>query len=309
MNCRDFILEFEERAALTETARLHLNDCPGCRKNSVVQTHIWETIDGFSMIDAPKNFDFSVKARIAQGQPVNFQPKFLPILRYVLPFSAIVLVVGLLAFNTSIFFGGDSATQVAQVTLPAPTVVETASNNFAAPVAGNNSVQSLTDENVFAETANRSVKTSDIEREIRYVAPDSARRLPAAPHRTASKDDVNGGGSRVSASTTTRVLTPPEFTPRNTPEITANGNGSQPFAINNIWSFIGIETSSENGRQTVKSVKPNGLAARVKIKVGDVIDAVDGVKLSAAPPNKTRFAVKSLTILRGTEKMEIPLQN
>ncbi len=89
MNCRDFTAEFEERGVLSDAAQFHLNDCSGCRKTTVAQTHIWQAIDDFSLIDAPKNFNFTVNARIASRRPADLQPKFLPVLRYVLPFSAL----------------------------------------------------------------------------------------------------------------------------------------------------------------------------------------------------------------------------
>ena len=312
MNCRDFTAEFEERGVLSDAAQFHLNDCSGCRKTTVVQTHIWKAIDDFPPIDAPKNFNFTVKARIANHRPTDFQPVFLPVLRYVLPFSAIVLVLGLLAFNTSFFFGGDSATQTAQVVPPTPVVAENPSDNFSLPaqsVAGNNSAQSFTDERFFVESANQSVKPSGIERRIRYVPVNSKRKPAVAPRRVDPKDDSNGGGSRVIASTTTRVLTPPEFNPSKTPVMTSSDNRPQPIADGNIWSFIGIEIVLEKGSRTVKAVKPNSLAARVGVKVGDVIGAVNGVKLSSEPLNKEKFEIKSLTVLRGTERVEITFKN
>jgi len=312
MNCRDFLAAFEERTALTETARLHLNDCPGCRQTTVVQTHIWEAIDGFPQIDAPKNFNFTVKARIASAPPTNLQPKLLPVLRYVLPFSAIVLVLGLLAFNTSFFFGENSAPSVAQVAPPMPIAAENPSNNFSMPVlpvANTDSAQSLTNERSFVESANPNVKPANEEREIKYVALNSAKKPPVVPRRANPKDDSIGGGSRVIASTTTRVLTPPEFSPNKTPETLLNPNGLPPIADDSIWSFIGIEIVTKNGNRTVKAVNPNSLAGRADVKVGDVVDAVDGAKLSSEPLSKGKFEIKSLTVLRGTEKVEITFQN
>ncbi len=100
MNCREFTAEFEERRnALSQSARFHLNDCPGCEKTSGEQTRVWQMIDGLTRVDAPNDFNFRVKARIANAKPHNFQPQFFPVLRYVLPLSVIGLILAFVVFN------------------------------------------------------------------------------------------------------------------------------------------------------------------------------------------------------------------
>ncbi len=98
MNCREFLIVFEERSGLTEAATLHLKDCSGCQKTSREQTLVWQMIEDLPRVDAPKNFDFRVKARIADAKPTNFQPRFFPVLRYVLPLSLAVLILGFFGF-------------------------------------------------------------------------------------------------------------------------------------------------------------------------------------------------------------------
>ncbi len=78
MNCRNFLKEFEDRAALTETATLHLNDCAGCKKVNDEQTRVWQMIETLPAVDAPKDFDFRLKAQIAKAKSENFQPRFSP---------------------------------------------------------------------------------------------------------------------------------------------------------------------------------------------------------------------------------------
>ena len=120
MNCREYTIEFEERGSLSETAAMHLKICADCEKLSDRQTQIWRMIDGLKPVDAPNDFDFRVKARIAQGKPSDFKaPGFLPILRYVLPLSVVVVLCSLFVFNSAYFSG---ASEIAQKTIEIPNV-------------------------------------------------------------------------------------------------------------------------------------------------------------------------------------------
>jgi len=308
MNCRDFIIEFEEHRALDNAAQIHLNDCPDCRKATVVQTRIWETIEVFPVIDAPKNFDFRVKARIAAAKPSDFQPKFAPILRYVLPLSAIVLVLGLLASSTTLFFGGNNnSSEVAAIVPPMPVVADVPPSVLSNPViTDSNSARSLPSEPMFAETANLNVRPPNNRREVSYVAANSTRKVPAAPLVKTSKNDI--GGSRTSTYSVPPVLT--ETGSNKTPGISLNSdNNSVPVSKEAIWSLIGVEIVSENGARKVKAVKQSSSAARSGVKIGDVIEAMNGEKLSAQPLSGERIEVKTLTVLRGAERVEISLKN
>jgi hypothetical protein len=65
MNCREFTAEFEERrSALSQTAQLHLNDCPGCETTSRKQTRVWQMIDGLEKSRGAERFRFSRRAKI-----------------------------------------------------------------------------------------------------------------------------------------------------------------------------------------------------------------------------------------------------
>jgi hypothetical protein len=118
MNCRDFLIEFEDRDTLTRAATLHLKDCLGCQKTTAVQTRIWQMIDGLGRVDAPKDFDFRLKAQIAKANANDFKPRFLPALRYVLPLSAIVLVFALVVFNAVFLNDKNIVPQVAENNFP-----------------------------------------------------------------------------------------------------------------------------------------------------------------------------------------------
>lgn len=312
MNCREFIIEFEERGALTEAATLHLKICADCQKTSREQTRVWQMIDNLTRIDAPKNFDFHVKARIANAKPERFQPRFLPILRYVLPLSLVILVLGVLAFNSTFFFGGGEVPQVAETKLQPAIVVENPSLSFAPPEQ-----IAKTDDSAQAPVANEN-KISDVssetpalirnEREGQYVAVKSTRNSLPKPRREQPKNDFDTN-SRTSAATSATILTPENLGANKTIETSPNINNQTTISDEEIWSFLGIEIVKENGKRKVRTVTPNSYADRSGMKTGDVIEAIDGVKLSAEPIRTKQIEVKKLTVTRGAEKIEITLKN
>ena len=70
---------------------------------------------------------------------------------------------------------------------------------------------------------------------------------------------------------------------------------------------LGIEIISENGNRRVTSVKKDSIAERSGVKVGDLVEEIDGEKVSGdAVPGKT-LQGKQITVFRGTEKVKIDL--
>ena len=307
MNCREFLAEFEERRnALSETAQVHLNDCPGCKKTSGEQTRVWQMIDGLRRVDAPNDFDFRVKAKIANAKPADFQPRFFPVLRYVLPLSLIVLVFGLLAFNTSFFFGSNDASQVAGVdTPPTPEREISPVNSFSSnQIAAANT----TDETTALNIVNANVEVTENNQEEKIAA---VKLLPK-PRPNAPKNNVVNkfdGGSRDSTVSEGTVQFPLNLDPNQTVKTSPNGNNSNSVSVEEILNLLGVEVIKEGGNLKVKAVRENSSAERSDVKVGDVIEAINGVKLSAEPLRAKRIEVKKLTVARGAEKIVIVLQN
>ncbi len=312
MNCRDYTAEYEERAVLSETATRHLNDCSDCRKTSDAQNRVWEMIDGLAVVDAPKTFDFLVKARIAQAKPTDFQSRFLPILRYVLPLSVIVLVLGLFAFNTSFFFGDNLVPPVAEVAPSKPTVAENAPKNSSMPekfAAVNNPARSFDNENLLIGTSNQSAMPPKNQLETQIVAVRSTGKPSNELRRRNPKNNSDGGESRDLSQTEEKPLFPENLNPNKKIETTPNAGNPNSITDEKIWSFIGLEIVTENGSRKVKAIAPKSYAERLGVKVGDVIEAIDGVKLSAAPLRANTFEGKTLTVVRGAEKTQITLEN
>jgi len=310
MNCREFQNEFEDRAALSESAILHQNSCSGCKTLSEQQTQIWQLINSLQKVDAPEDFNFRVKAKIAQGKPADFQPRLLPALRFVMPLSVIVLVLSLVAY--SVFNFSNDGTNAPQVAENVPqTVIEDSPVNLA-PI-----VNSFTENNTIAES-NTAVtlpfekpiiapvvnQNPPQRREAQFVAQTNPPRRPATRVRTEREDF---SGSRDSSLSASPVFTPKgiDLSPnvRNLPET----QNSSAITGDDFLTFIGIETARENNIRKVKSVRQDSNAARAGVKVGDVVEAIDGRKINDVGSGSIEG--KKLTVLRGGEKIEIVLQN
>jgi hypothetical protein len=306
MNCREFTEEFEERrSALSQPAQLHLNDCPGCKTTSGKQTLVWRMIDGLKRVDAPNDFDFRVKAKIAGAKPADFQPRFLPVLRYVLPLSLIVLVFGLLAFNTSLFLDNNGASQIVGTVPQTPQTEAAPVNSFSTNQVITTSAKN---EPLIAEVANTNLERSVKNQEKQVTIFKSPIKSPT----NASKKnfDDNGGGSRVlSVKPPSPVKLPLGFNPNQTVETSPNADNSNFVSDEQILQLLGIEVVRENGNLKVKTVRENSTAKRSDLKAGDVIEAIDGVKLPAEPLRGKRIEVKNLTVVRGATKIEITLKN
>jgi hypothetical protein len=306
MNCRDFLTEFEERERLTKTATFHLNGCPDCKKTSSEQTRVWQMIDVLPRVDAPVNFDFRVKARIANSKSTDFQARFFPVLRYVMPLGIIILLLGIIAFNANYFSGDNAAPQIAKFVPPTSIEKETTASNPSftnrniLPVVGN--------ENLVASQSNANavfVKGTQ-ERQIAKVDSKKKQRTETLKKKTEEND---GMMSRDSTLSKAKVTLPPGLDSNRRIEIAPNPGNTKSFTAEEILPFLGIEIVLQNENRTVKSIKQNSLAERAGVKVGDVIEAIDGKKISGEPFSGRTIEVKTLTVLRGAKRIEIALPN
>jgi len=309
MNCRDFLAEFEERNnALTQSAQFHLKECPNCGKMSREQTRVWRMIDGLQRVDAPTDFDFHVKARIAKSKSAAFQQRFFPVLRYVLPLGLVVLILGAVIFNTTDFRDSNS-TQIVESLPQMPVAGQTSSGNFSTPeqiVVVATPQQPSPNENTVAENLN--LKPAASEKEIQFVAEKSTKKLLTESRKANPKN--SGGGSReFSLTSPDAPKLPLGINPNQTIEPSPNTGNLNPITDVQILDFIGIETVSEKGGKKVKAVKPDSLAERSGVEPGDLVEAIDGKRIGDKAFVLDTAEIKKLTVSRGAAKKEIVLQN
>ena len=252
-------------------------------------------IDRLSQISAPNDFDFRVKARIANARPADFQTRFLPALKYILPIGIFVMLIGLIAFNTNYFSNNQSIeSPVAQTLTESKTTQETVATNN----TSTNSPDTLAftpsgdNKSVFAPPSNDDKSLNDILRNNRQplrnnLQNETAQVLPRLKTKPRGRNSLEneGGGSRDSSVGSKNGLLPSGI----------NLNQSKTKdEMQNLLEFFGIETVLINGKQTVKSFSQTSSAPGAGLRIGDVIE---------------KISTNSISILRGTEQLEINLQN
>lgn len=233
---------------------------------------IGKLLTSLPRVDAPGDFDFRVRARIAAGRPARGRVSWLPAsVRIAIPL-VLVLAVGYVAFNAYYLSGG----------IDGPVVVVSETQNFA-PVSG----PPANDGTVLPTN----VQPAD----LIAVKPPEMVNQDAGPWKTVSPDskvDRPRGGSYVGAIRPSRNLTPPGMD-NNANLLQAPKPAVQP-SDREVLASAGIQAVSAAGGWKVQSVTAGGSAERSGVMAGDFIRSI--------------LEGRTLTIRRDGKPMRIDLK-
>jgi hypothetical protein len=249
-------------------------------------------------VEAPKDFDFKLKARMASAKPADFQPRFGLALRYALPALALILVFGLLAFSGG-FWSSNNNPPVAQSSdIPPTSVPQNSPTSSSAPpqidkqpdasVAVANPDSQKTPEKSQPPVAVYNIQNS--KRDVRENKKDSLIR---------SKDFA----------LTEDKTKQPNFNAVTMPGNSQNLEKSNPIPVKDVLSINGINANFENGKWTVKSVTANSVGESSGVKENDIVEAIDEQPLAGETINGKNFSGKTITVTRNGEKSQIKLRN
>lgn len=269
-----------------------------------------QMIGNLKRIDAPKDFDFRLKARIAKAKPCDFKPRFLPVLRYVLPLSALLVIFAFVILNALYFPDSQAVSQVEEVT-PKPNIEKGSSPiiqvaNISNTAKDEKSVVEVLPIKQEQAKVEKNAKSSA--KETQFVPVKSPTDIPKKNLVVKEEVKDDGGGSRVSAASVSPVITPNGINLNSPPQTPSNSENLPSLNAQEILLQLGIEASFSDASWKVKSVKQYSLAENSGVQIGDVVEAIDGEKLSDQPLRSKSIAGKKLTILRGAEKIEISLR-
>ncbi len=248
-------------------------------------------------VEAPKDFDFKLKARIANSKAGDFQPRsrFFPAMRYAMPALALILVLGLLAYNGGFLssnsstiaensFAPESVTPPQTDAVSSFTPVEQASNT-------NSAVLPLTQDSPKPDqVAVRPPKKSDAET-------------------TRRPKENETGGSTDQALTNFQTITPKYDMPVIVPQNSQDKEAMNQIPVRDVLLQMGFNVDFQNGKWTVKSVTPNSLGENSGVKPNDVIEAIDDQPVSGATVFNKTVNGKTITVTRSGQKVIIELRN
>lgn len=258
-----------------------------------------DLLGSLERVDAPKDFDFKLKARIANGAPKDVQPRVFPILRYAAPLGLAVIILAVIVFNGLYSFDRNSV----------PTI---ASNSAANPVENlslpDNSQPQFVAASNTEDLKNPAAETFDVNKFSGNSKNELTENLRKP--KSASQDEKNGGGSTLKAGTQPKIFLPPGISSNKT--IEAPKDLTSALSVKDVLSLIGVEGNFSDNKWKVEAVRQNSQAERSGVKVNDVIEAIDEKDLSTgtiSTDSKGTFSGKKLTVVRGGERLEIKLQN
>lgn len=244
-------------------------------------------------IEAPKDFDHRLKARIANAKPESFRPAaFFPVLRYVMPLGLFLVVGGALMWNGGMHIDNDSVPSVAETVRP---------------------VEARSEANI----------TRPVEIGTAAIVPQTVDSLPPRIEQAAMRKGKASSGKieRISATSGTssvdmalreapKTILPPGF---NSESVTVNNavpdSGiPRQFTAGEVLSTIGIEAKFENKGWKVGSVAKGSFAEVSGIKPGDSIEAMDGEALGDKKVFTGGFNAKKIKVVRDSKDLEINLK-
>jgi membrane-associated protease RseP (regulator of RpoE activity) len=262
------------------------------------EQNVARLLSNLKRVDAPKDFDFHLKARIANASPADFRPvRLFPILKYVLPLALFLMLgAAFVAMNSS-----NTANVPAVAGVPS-SVVQQAS---AEPKREITPPVPVADPAPTRDTAQvvTAVEPVEAKREFR------AERIKSSlPPRTipAAVGNFNGGGSYdVAGNEAQKPILAPGLA--NTNSNSGTSVTAIPLQFRQMLMSIGIDAAVA-GQKTwrIMQVTEDSIAERSGLLVGDVIEAIDGKPID--PLYKGSFSVTSMKVRRGDKVVEIDLQ-
>ncbi len=253
---------------------------------------------GLNRVEAPKNFEFKVKARIAQGQPRETTgSRLFPALRLAVP-AALLASLGGYFVLSGVFVPGEStpiARETRQSVLPAATAapIQTPAEAIAETVA-------VQPDNVPAAPTPAAVRRNSTVASTRQafdVRPASRADTPERP-----------GGSVVLGTRVEEPIYPKGLNPNVTPiEKPDAGAQNKPVKARDFLALLGVEAAADGMSLKASSVRPKSIGDKSGVKAGDVIEAVNDTPVNASTEFTSPFNGRSITVRREGKSVKLSL--
>ena len=258
-------------------------------------------LSAMKRVEAPSDFDFRVKARIAAGRPAGWRPFGLPVtVGYAMPLVLLVLIGAYFGFNAL----------NANKPVNAPTVAEAVTHVTPLPPTVAASQPAEPSNDVIATPANPGTEESaSVKKKVNSGGESGENPAKKLPH-NALPSKQSGSGSYDSAGNKERKIYPRGINPNQLPPSKSSGlDRTAPVEAQVFLNFFGMKGSFGDAGWKVESVTPDTLATRSGVKAGDVIEAIDDQALSDKTTFKGKYNAKSLRVRRDGTSIQIVLKN
>jgi hypothetical protein len=246
----------------------HINEQPVTETDG---RKIEELLAALPRVEAPANFEFGLKAKIAaRNEP---RASLIPFVKVAAPL-ALVLVVGALIVFYATLPGGDDL------------VVES-------PAPGKPEVVIKAD-----ETQPDVTSEPQIEKPTERIAPQP--RNPGPVRRTSPSNRSRGGSIDQplisdQALRSANVINPPGF-------------GSKSISLPDVLGILGINAEFVDGAWKVRSATTNSAAERSGVRANDILEAIDNHVLTEKTTFKSEFSPKTLRVRRDGKRIQLNLR-
>jgi len=275
-------------------------------KLSVDEERIRELCGSLKRVDAPKDFNFRLKARIAAHQPPMTVSPFLAFLKFAAPFGLVILILGTFVFSNlnsrEISMVSPSANSYSEVRQDELNLLS--ENKMPMEIASKTSGPN-------AESEATVVNTNAVSNRLLTFSTNNTDEI-AKSFETPKKNRGNvmeEGGSRDFSSRQSTIINQQngnnlnQAVPKNNTQ-----NESNPFTIKQILSAIGIEADFSGSGWRVMSIRKNTLAETSEIKPNDIILTADGISLLREIRQISLIRGTKLSVVREGNRIEIVLK-
>lgn len=243
-----------------------------------------DLLGGLKRVDAPKNFEFRLKSRIANTTPEDMRPRrLIPVLGYAAPL-VLVLLVGTYLVVTGVYTVDTNSVADVEQPQPVANITETVLPN-PAPFAEK---EKPVPDNELQAASRDQIMVADTERTAE---------APKAPKKTSRSSDQPGG------SFDTGLASPKVILPKS-----LNPNASARVSIREILSTIGIQAAFDGDSIKINSVVENNMAGRSGVEAGDVLESINGRPVTGTTMFDSPFTVTSIGVRREGKSMQISLR-
>jgi len=258
-------------------------------------------------VDAPKNFEFRLKAKIANSSVSHYKPNnLLPILRYAAPLSLVLLIGAMFVWKSSV--GVEKKSPVAEISQHSAST----QNSVETPQPAVTNIEKSAE--IAEQTpaiVNSGMKKRPYIADVRAI---QVKRIGNANSPTGGSRDLplrspQGGSIDIALKKSSPTIFPPGMDPNMSvnPEKSEGFDNTGKFTAREILSAMGIEADFGEDAWYVRSLKKRSLAERAGILAGDLMEAIDGRPIGANTVFTGSVGAKTVTVRREGKVLQLIL--